>query len=80
MSNQPKGKKMKKVKKAFRNTTNHVFEYRGRYCALATALLALSVINRNHREFEKFLVSKSIDPTEYFFLEMYEEMLKNKAL
>lgn len=72
--------KMKKVKKAFQNTANHVFEYRGRYCAIATALFALSIINKNHRDFEKFLVSKSIDPTEYFFLEMYEEMLKNKAL
>lgn len=71
---------MEKVKTAFRNTTDHVIKYRGRYCALATATIAVLVINRHIRNFETFLVSKNIDPTEYFLLELYEETLKNKAL
>jgi hypothetical protein len=73
------GGDMNAIKIGVQKVKDHVKAHPVVYTAVTTALIAGVIMNRNGKEFEKFLIEKGIDPDEYFIPEEYEEKLAKET-
>lgn len=66
---------MEKTREALRKIRNHVAANKAAYVMGAVAIAATALQQRNRIEFDKFMVSKGIDPDEYYCPEYYAEKI-----
>ena len=53
---------------------NHVASHKAAYVAGAIAIAAVALQQRNRKDFDAFMISKGIDPLEYYCPEEFEEL------
>jgi len=64
---------MNKAQQTLRRSRTPLARQQGRVCCGAIAIGAVALQQRNRVEFNAFLISKGIDPEEYYCPESYEE-------
>lgn len=62
------------IKLAALKVGKHVQDHKFAYAAVAVAIGAVALQQRNLKEFYVFLETKGIDPMEFYCPEMYEEL------
>lgn len=71
----PKDPAMEKTREALRKIRNHVAANKAAYVMTAVAITATALQQRARIEHDKFLISKGIDPLEYYCPEAYAEKI-----
>jgi hypothetical protein len=64
---------MKNLKNSTIRVKNHIARYKVQYAIVGTSTVFLTIMNRNGNEWKEFLVSKGIDPLEFFCPEAFLE-------
>jgi hypothetical protein len=64
---------MNTVKTHLTKIKNHVKDHKGTYAMGAVAVAAIALQQWNRTAFTEFMISKGIDPDEYYCPEYYEE-------
>lgn len=65
---------MNNIKNVALKATNHVASHKFAYVAVAVAIGAVALQQKNRKDFYKFLELKGINPMEYYCPEMLEEL------
>jgi hypothetical protein len=68
---------MDKTKKTLKRIKTNVATHRAAYVMGAVAVTAIALQQSNRKAFDKFMISKGIDPEEYYCPEAYAEKNEN---